>query len=304
VRHDLATAWSEGVETEGLHRSMTRRWAIIHGLLIGGLAYGLLRTAAEVPGFDAFAYWSVRLDDIYRGSVGDHGFFPYSPAAAVAAAGFQALPWPFFLVAWWLLLLGVLRWLTGSWRWFAYALMVPPVLMEIATGNIHLLLAAAVALGFRYPAAWSFVLLTKVTPAVGLVWFLARREWRSLAMASGATAALAGASFLVLPGAWLEWFDMLSGASRRPQVFPLLDRVVAAGLLIFWGARTNRRWTVAVGATIALPVLWGSATALLAALASAELRSAQPTPHSSAHGAKEAFGQVPAGAARVPAQPG
>ena len=48
-------------------------------------------------------------------------------------------------------------------------------------------MAAAIALGFRYPAAWSFLLLTKVTPGIGLVWFAVRREWRPLAIALGFT---------------------------------------------------------------------------------------------------------------------
>ena len=39
--------------------------------------------------------------------------------------------------------------------------------MELAGGNIHLLLAAAIVLGFRWPATWSLVLLTKVTPVSG-----------------------------------------------------------------------------------------------------------------------------------------
>ncbi len=57
-------------------------------------------------------------------------------------------------------------------------------------GNVHMLLALAIVLGFRWPATWSFVLLTKVTPGIGLLWFAVRREWRSLAIALGATAVL------------------------------------------------------------------------------------------------------------------
>jgi len=43
------------------------------------------------------------------------------------------------------------------------------------------LLAVAIAVGFRYPAAWALVLITKVTPGIGLVWFAVRREWCPLA---------------------------------------------------------------------------------------------------------------------------
>ena len=53
----------------------------------------------------------------------------------------------------------------------------PPVALELYHGNVHLLIAAAIALGFSYPWTWSFVLLTKVTPGLALVWFAVRREW-------------------------------------------------------------------------------------------------------------------------------
>ena len=54
-------------------------------------------------------------------------------------------------------------------------------------GNINLLIVGAVLIGFRYPWAWAFIILTKVTPGIGLLWFLTRREWRHLAIALGAT---------------------------------------------------------------------------------------------------------------------
>ena len=75
--------------------------------------------------------------------------------------------------------------LTGR-RWFAVGVVLG--LMELAGGNIHLLLAAAMVLGFRWPATWALVLLTKITPGIGLLWFVVRREWRQLAIALGATA--------------------------------------------------------------------------------------------------------------------
>ena len=48
-----------------------------------------------------------------------------------------------------------------------WLLALPPVALELYHGNIHLWIAAAIVLGFRYPWTWAFVLLTKVTPGVG-----------------------------------------------------------------------------------------------------------------------------------------
>ncbi len=87
------------------------------------------------------------------------------------------------------------------------------VMPELWGGNITLLIALAVVAGFRWPAAWAFVLLTKVTPGVGLLWFAVRREWRSLAMALGATLAVVAVSSLVAPGLWRDWV----GPPRRER---------------------------------------------------------------------------------------
>jgi hypothetical protein len=67
------------------------------------------------------------------------------------------------------------------------------------------LLATAVVLGFRYPVTWAFVLLTKVAPGVGLLWFVVRREWRNQATVALATVMVSGVSFFPAPGLWMEW---------------------------------------------------------------------------------------------------
>ena len=62
--------------------------------------------------------------------------------------------------------------------------------VELYLGNVHILIAVAILLGFKHPWTWAFVLLTKTTCGVGLLWFVVRREWRSLWIALGATAFL------------------------------------------------------------------------------------------------------------------
>jgi hypothetical protein len=144
--------------------------------------------------------------------------------------------------------------------------------MELAGGNIELLLAVAIVLGFRWPATWAFVLLTKVTPGVGLLWFVVRREWRSLAIVLGATAAIAAVSIVLAPAAWAQWPSVLAGIAGRSGTWaavpiPLVVRLPFAVALVVWGARTNRRWTVPVASMLALPALWyGGFSMLLAVL--------------------------------------
>jgi hypothetical protein len=47
---------------------------------------------------------------------------------------------------------------------------------------------------------------------------------------------------------------------------PLAVRLVAAAALIAWGARTDRRWTLIVGTTLAIPTLWPANLAMAVGL--------------------------------------
>jgi hypothetical protein len=143
--------------------------------------------------------------------------------------------------------------------------------MELAGGNISLLLAVAIVLGFRWPATWAFVILTKVTPGVGLLWFAVRGEWRSLGIALGATLAVVAGSAFLLPHAWAEWFGVLEGAVGRGGTWaaipvPFIARLPIAVAVVVWGARTNRRWAVPVASMIALPALWYGGLSMLLAI--------------------------------------
>ena len=55
---------------------------------------------------------------------------------------------------------------------------------------------------------------------------------------------------------------------------PLVLRLPVAAFLVIWGARTDRRWTVIVAATLALPTLWFHGFAMLMGIVA--LRNGQP----------------------------
>ncbi len=260
-------------------RALGYRRAVADGAILSGLlfaAYLLLVLAprARTVGLDAYAYWSLDLNDLYarsQGAVLGPGAFRYSPVIAQLVAPFGALPWGSFLLLYESVLLATIVWLAGRRvRWTLAILAFPPVALELYYGNVHLLLAAATVLAFRHPWSWAFVLLTKVTPGVGLVWFAARREWRALAVALAATVGLALVSWLIAPGLWAEWVSTLGGnrtvETTNSLALPLAVRLPAAVVLVLWGARSDRPWTVPVAATLALPVLWIHGLALLAAV--------------------------------------
>jgi hypothetical protein len=260
-----------------------RRRALLHGATVAGLLFlgylfVVLAPQVRSVGYDAWAYWNVQLPHPYGVSLGGLGSFPYSPPVAIVASLFKAVPWWIFLFGWICAMLGTLVWLGG--RWTLVLLALPPVALELYHGNIHLFLAAAIVIGYRHPSAWAFVLLTKTTSGVGLLWFAVRREWRQLGIAVGTAAVIAALSFLIAPALWTEWLSFLAqspeGTPGGPSVpIPLPIRLAIAVVIVIWGARTDRRWTVPVASAIALPVLWFAGFAMLVAIAP-ELRARQP----------------------------
>ena len=224
---------------------------------------------------DAFAYWTTRSGDFYAtAETGQIGAYVYSPAFAQALAPLVALPLAVFTAIWTAINLAALWWLLR--RWALPSLLFLPIPFEIISGNVHLLYAVAIVAGFRYPATWALMLLTKVTPGVGILWFLVRREWRALAIALGTTAALVAVSVLLDRAAWEQWIAILrsdlartgQGALETPGWYlavPLLPRLVVAAAITVVAGLTDRRWLVPFAVVIALPVLWLNGLAVLAA---------------------------------------
>jgi hypothetical protein len=236
------------------------------------MLYGAWLTASDLSAgeaYDARAYWEAARGEPYaRSIVGSYAAYLYSPAFLHLFVPLFALPFPAFLAVWYGLLGGALVWVT-RW-WLPLVILSGFVAIDLIRGNIEPLMAVAIVVGMRYPAAWAFILLTKVTPGVGLLWFVARREWRSLAIALGATAVIAGISFLVAPSLWFDWIGSLAGNVAVDTSWPffpvpLAVRLPAAAALVWLAGRRDLAWLVPVGATLAMPNLWPVNLTLLVA---------------------------------------
>jgi hypothetical protein len=252
-----------------------RRVLGVWGLLVAALLIVLMTALAEPfepdsfgPGHDARAYWAAPLDEPYEpGTVGHESAYLYSPAFLVALSPLRALPWPLFVGLWTAGLLAVLFWMARPLLFLPLVLLALP---EIWGGNITILLAAAIVLGFSRSWAWAFPLLTKVTPGLGLLWFGVRREWLQLAIAFAATAAVIAVTALVTPGLWADWFALLTSSTGSSTVpgsipVPLALRLPVAALVIVHAARSGQRWLLPVGVLLAMPVVWWGSLAILTA---------------------------------------
>ena len=252
-------------------RSVVRVWGILVAVALVMVMSALadpFDPAGMGPGQDARAYWAAPLDDPYvPGSVGQESAYLYSPAFLVAMSPLRALPWALFVAVWTSLLLVVLYRLTGPLLFLPILLLTLP---EIWGGNITILLAAAIVVGLARPAAWAFPALTKVTPAIGLLWFAFRRQWSQLAAALLATAAIIGLTAIVTPGLWAEWMALLGSSTGSSTVhgsvpIPLIWRLPLAVVVIAWAARSDRLWLLPVGVLLAMPVIWWGSLAILTA---------------------------------------
>jgi hypothetical protein len=225
--------------------------------LMGVAALGaVLLTPGQ--GYDFYAYWSISPSEPY-GVRSDFGAFRYAPPISFLFIPFGLLPFSIAYLAWVGLNVAAIWYVARGW---ALALVLfPPVLADIAFGNINTLFAVMVVAGWRHPEWWTFGLLTKVTPGIGLVWFLVRREWVALGRVATATLAIVILSVAVQgPGVWREWLEMLTvrADSRSPWELyvPLMPRMALAGLLVAWGGLTDRRWVVPAAICLASPSLW------------------------------------------------
>lgn len=254
--------------------STGRGRAIVHGLFIAGLIFNAVLVVFWLPHLhlfiDAEAWAGIDLNNLYgpgETSLALIGAFRYSPAAAWLLLPLSWLPWPILVAVFTGLSLAALVALTGRTAPL-FLMAFPPVLLELINANISIMMALAIWAGLRWPAAWSFILLTKVSPGIGLLWFAGRREWRRLAIALGVTGAIVIAGFAIAPALWLEWVRSLTIAAAVPApagVPPLLVRLPVAAVIAYHAGRTDRAWLVPVACFLALPILWLQGTAILTA---------------------------------------
>jgi hypothetical protein len=268
------------VSTWWEHLAPTRRRAIRDGLIVAGIIFNVTLVIFWLPRMylwiDAEAWWHINLSNLYgpgfaTSPIGvfplDIGAFRYSPVIAWLLVPATWVSWEVLIAIYLALSAAALIAMLGR-RAPLFLLAFPPVLLELLNGNIHLFIALATWLGLRWAPGWAFILLTKVTPGVGMFWYVARREWRNLATALGVTTAIVLAGIAIAPGQWFDWFGLLTTAAAGPALPgspPVWLRLPLAAAIAWFAGRTGRAWLVPVAVFLGLPHLWLQGLAILTA---------------------------------------
>ncbi|MDA8439602.1 MAG: hypothetical protein M0Z51_12215 [Propionibacterium sp.] len=244
-------------------------------VIVARVVFVIARTLAQHGpiGLDAHAYWLAWRGPMYTAGPGLLDAYLYSPAFAQAIWLPSQLPWPVFdtliCVSNALLLAWLLR--PVGWKWGVPLYLA--LLLEVLSGNILVPMAIIAVIGFRYPGAWAFSLLTKVATTMGPIWWLSRREWRPLAIWTATVVIIVGLSATFAPELWVQWVQFLrlhasgvDGQVGPTRMIPLIYRAPIGVALVSYGARRDWRWTIPVGMVLCTPVFWPGTFALLAAI--------------------------------------
>lgn len=271
-----------------------------------------LRYAIDIDVYRAGAAALLDGDNLYTRGYEVGGItlpFTYPPLAAMLFVPLTLVPYPLALVTWtissvvllWWCLVIVLRHAAPA-RWnhrvlatwiLPFALLAEPVRETLGFGQINILLMALVLIDTLTKRPWlprgvliGLAAAIKLTPAVFILVFLVRRQWRHAVVTF-----LSGVGFTLLAAAlswqnsWTYWLDTLSDTGRiggesyasnqslRGLLARLAERgesadtllwlglvIAALGLIIWAMVRVDDLlWTVLLASTVALlcsPVSW------------------------------------------------
>jgi hypothetical protein len=187
-------------------------------------------------------------------------------------APLSALPLAAFTWLWRALELVCLRVAVGSWRNAGLAMLYwPPVVSELDAGNVHLIVAAAVALMIRGDARWLLPAALTKFASLAAVPAALRFGWRDLLVGAAVALAACAVSFALAPALWFDYLAFITRATEPHSGWFNLGsfvwtpgRLAIAASIALVAIRQPRLSAVAV--TLAYPVLWLHSLSTLVAI--------------------------------------
>ncbi len=266
----------------GARNAPVRHLALLLVAVLGGALLVFVAVSRWATPSDEFAYWRaaerlVAGQPLYAPNlpVGTPYAYLYPPPLAQVLAPFTLfVPGLVYMWAWTAMLLMCL-WFLGLRRVLVALALVAflPVAIELWYRNVHLLLAAFAVLALRRSSLfWIPAAAIKITPAIGLVYLLARGKVREAALVALAGLAVLLASVVVSPDAWRGFLDLVlvqgGGASASILPVPFVLRLAIAGVLAAGAGRIDVRWgemLLVAALVVGNPSLTATAFAMLVA---------------------------------------
>jgi len=243
------------------------RRVLIAAAIVGavlGIETGILHLATD-PLVDVHAYYDAgaRLNagqPLYVQAVGtdDPAFYRYPPLLAIAFRPLALLPFPAAALIWEALLVALLaltiaRLGTGRRTWMALGMLALPTVWSLMIGQAQVAVTLLMSVG----APWALALATnlKLLPALAAIWWIGRRDLRSLGWFAAWLVGLAILQLVLEPAGTLAFpgFLRLDQVGDVANVSPyvvspwLWAALVAAGVVVAWRlAPTRWGWPAAV----------------------------------------------------------
>ena len=195
-------------------------------------------------------------EPVYKIDVDAFLNFIYGPPWAVLFAPISLLPLELVAVVMFSLQVLALRYVAGSWLAAGLFAWLPFVPRELVTGNMDLIMAAAILAGIR-GAGWPVALFALAKFSPGLVLLGAnRRQWIE-AIATGLILVALTLPWLHLWGEWLT--VLLADPAGGRSWLPLLVRLPFVALLV----ALRRPWALAGAAGLLTPAFHFHSVVLL-----------------------------------------
>lgn len=242
-------------------RALALAW-ILGACVLAAVVPALVTRPWQIDGRTYFGIWTGT--SLYELPPNTQGAYLYSPVFAQLFTPFTHLPWSWFAVLWPAAAVCAYIWLIKPIGWIWGIPFLTLGLDDATIGNISWLLALTCALGMRRPWIWWVAILTKITPAVGILYFITQRNWRAVAGITGATALAVGASYALEPTLWSEWLSFLVEHRSGDPLLPV--RTLCAATIVVLAARTKRPWLLPVAILLSSPVLMVYSLGVLAAV--------------------------------------
>ncbi|HEV7604704.1 MAG TPA: glycosyltransferase 87 family protein [Candidatus Limnocylindrales bacterium] len=253
-------------------RSRSVRWILVAASVLGliiGLDTLVLHLRLD-PLADVRAYYDAgaRLNAalplyVQSATTDDPGFYRYPPLLAIAFRPLALLPFEAAALVWegFLLVLFaatlVRLGLRNRWTWIVTGWLAAPIAWSLAVGQAQV--AVTFLLALRSPWAIALAGQLKLLPVVAAIYWVGRRDWRSIGRFAAWLVALALLSYLLEPAGTIAFI----GFSDLGQVGNIQNRSLYALSPLLWGvfvvgllavavrlAPTRAGWALAVVASV------------------------------------------------------